>query len=316
MKVSVVVAVDELSASHRARIGNVLGPNSRLTRIDRFAPEETYVAAMRDAVFMIGWPEPHLIASSPIEVLQLPSAGFDAYQRPDLRGKQSFMLCNARGVMSIAVAEHCLSLMFALVRRLPEHVRDSTLHMWQRRDRYDELLGSTVCIVGLGDIGTEVARRCSALRMRVVGVRRDTSTSHPFAERIVSLERLPDVLAEMDHVVLTVPANAETIGLFDARLLDAMKPGSRLYNLSRGTIVNEHALVQRLADGHLAGAALDVFQEEPLPPASPLWNLDNVIATPHVAGRSVREFDRFCDLCVENLGRFMRGEPLKNAVVL
>lgn len=313
---SVVIAVDEFNADHLARIRNVLGSEASTHRIDRFASDDTYIDAMRDAIFMIGWPEPHLIASSSIEVLQLPSAGFDAYQRYDLRNKNAFTLCNARGVMSIAVAEHCLSMMFALARRLPEHVRDGVSRTWKRRDRYDELFGSSVCIVGLGDIGTEIAKRCSALGMRVVGVRRDSSSHHPYAAQVVSMDLLPDVLAEVDHVILTFPASAATIGLFNARLLATMKPGARLYNLARGSLVDEHALFQSLAVGHLAGAALDVFQEEPLPLASPLWNLDNAIVTPHVAGRSVREFDRFCDLCVENLERFMRGQPLKNAVEL
>ncbi len=311
-----VLAVNDFDAGHRARIEIALGPDAGMVVIDRFAPDEIYVDAMREATFMIGWPEPDLIASSGIEVLQLPSAGFDAYQRQDLRDRMPFIVCNARGVMSIAVAEHCLSLMLALVRRLPEHGRDSISHTWRRRERYDELYGASVCIVGLGDIGTEIARRCSAFGMRITGVRRNDSGHHPHTERIVSMDGLPDALADADHVVLTVPATPATTGLMSASMLDRMKPGARLYNLARGSLVDEQALFERLKDGHLAGAALDVFQAEPLPPASPLWNLENVIVTPHIAGRSVREFDRFCDLCVLNIEGYRRGEPLLNVVEL
>lgn len=313
---STVLAVNEFDAGHRARIGSVLGPEASMVVIDRYAPDDVYVDAMRDATFMIGWPEPNLIGPSEIEVLQLPSAGFDVYQREDLRARTPFTVCNARGVMSIAVAEHCLSLMLALVRRLPEHGRDCSSQTWRRRDRYDELYGSSVCIVGLGDIGTEIARRCSVFGMRITGVRRSTSGHHPYADRIVSMDCLPDALADTDHVVLTIPGTPETTGLMSAPMLDRMKPGSRLYNLARGSLIDEQALIERLKGGYLAGAALDVFREEPLPPASALWDFKNVIVTPHIAGRSVREFDRFCDLCVENLERYTLGEPLKNAVKL
>lgn len=311
-----VLAVNDFDAGHQARIESALGPDAGMVVIDRFAPDDVYADAMREATFMIGWPEPGLIPSSGIEVLQLPSAGFDAYQRQDLRDRMPFIVCNARGVMSIAVAEHCLSLMLALVRRLPEHGRDGASHTWRRRERYDELYGASVCMVGLGDIGTEIARRCLAFGMRVIGVRRDVSKFHPYVERTVSLDQLPDALAEADHVVLTIPATPETTDLMSAQMLGRMKPGSRLINLARGSLVDEQALVEYLATGHLAGAALDVFQDEPLPSASPLWNLEQVIVTPHIAGRSVREFDRFCELCVENLQRCRRGEPLKNAVEL
>lgn len=220
-----LVAVDDFEPHHLGQIEAALGPASSLARIDRFAPPDAYAAAMRDATIMIGWPEPHLIAASGLEVLQLPSAGYDAYLRPELRNRPSFTLCNARGVMSIAVAEHCLALMLALVRRLPEHIRDAAASQWERRDRYNELQGAVVCIVGLGDIGTEIARRCSALGMRVVGVKRDLSPPHSQVKQVVSLSRLPEVLHDADHVILTVPATPATIGLVDGDFLDSMKPG-------------------------------------------------------------------------------------------
>ena len=218
--------------------------------------------------------------------------------------------------MGIAVAEHAVAMMLALARRLPRHVRDMDERRWQRQPVYQELTGTTVCVVGLGDIGTEIARRCLGLGMKVTGVRRDAARGHDLVSTVYPLDRLAEALAEADHVVLAIPATRETEGLLDRAMLATMRPGACLYNVSRGSLVDEGALLDAIEAGHLAGAGLDVFAQEPLPADSPFWELENVIVTPHAAGRSVREFDRLCALFVANLGRYRRGEPLANAVSL
>ena len=200
--------------------------------------------------------------------------------------------------------------------RLPEHVRDQEARRWQRPPPYREVTGTTACVVGLGDIGTELARRCIGLGMDVVGVRGDPRKGHEVVQKIYPSSRIAEAVAGADHVFLALPETSATRGLFDDALLARMKPGACLYNLARGPILDEEALLERLTSGHLGGAGLDVFDEEPLPPEHPLWGLENVLITPHAGGRSVREHDRLVALFTENLRRHREGAPLLNYVPL
>jgi phosphoglycerate dehydrogenase-like enzyme len=315
MSPHVLVAVDDFTELQIARIAEALAGWATWERVPHAAAER-YAERLQTSRVLIGWPQPEWLPPSAVEYFQLPSVGCDPYLDRGLPEKPNFTLCNARGVMTIAVAEHFVAMLMALARRLPQHVDDRRTKRWQRQPVYSEVAGTTVCLVGLGEIGTAIARRCLGLEMNVVGVRKRAASGHELVRRVYPLDRLTEAISQADHVVLTLPATPETVNLVDAGVLAAMKPGAYLYNLARGGLVDEDALVAALHSGHLAGAGLDVFAQEPLPDDSPLWELDNVIVTPHAAGRSVREFDRLCDLFVENLGRYRRGVPLVNAVAL
>ncbi len=312
---AVLVAVDAFNSEHMQRIEEAAKGWACVERISQDAPHVVYKTALGTAEVVIGWPDAELLTSSPVTYFQLPSVGYDAYLGKGLSDKPGFTLCNARGVMSVAVAEHALALMLTLSRRISEHIRDAGNRRWERRSSYGELFGRTVCVVGLGDIGTEIARRCQALGMRVTGVRFTPSKGHPIVAEVLGLPNLEKAVSDAEHVINVLPATKETEGLFTAEVFSAMPRGAYFYNLGRGGTVHEEALVGALRSGHLASAGLDVFTEEPLPKEHPLWDFNTVI-TPHVAGRSVKEFDRMCELFVENLRNFRQQKPLINAVDL
>ncbi len=239
------------------------------------------------------------------------SAGVDHLLFPELRESEA-ILTNASGVFNIPIAETVMAYILAVVKRLPEFWARQQEHRWEKLP-LRELRGLTVGIVGLGDIGAEVARLCRAFGIRVLGLRRHPASSD-VADEVMPPDRLHDLLARSDFVVIAVPLTAETRGMIGRAELAAMKPDAWLINISRGAILDEDALVEALREGRIGGACLDVFLQEPLPPESPLWDLPNVIITPHNSWSSPHIEEREIDLFLENLRRYVAGEPLLNVV--
>jgi phosphoglycerate dehydrogenase-like enzyme len=314
----VLIAIDSFGSDHLRRIASVMDGWATWEWISEASPEVVYVEKLAKSEIVAGWPKPEWLLDSPVRFFQCGSAGTEAYLRKGLDKKPDFVLCSARGVMSVAVAEHAIALMLALCRRIPHHVRDGQAKRFERSSPvvYRELTGATACVVGLGDIGTEIARRCVGLGMHVAGVRRDTSKPHGLVEEIYPAEELKRAVADADHVITVLPGSSDTVGMFCEDTFAAMKRGARFYNLSRGSVVDERALIECLREGHLAGAGLDVFAEEPLPSDNPLWEMDNVLITPHCGGLSVNIADRMCDLFAANLINYRDGKPLLNVVNL
>src|SRR6476660_3100939 len=179
--------------------------------------------------------------------------------------------------------------------------------------REDELGGKTLLVVGLGRIGSHLAGLAKAFGMRVIGTKRDPGTGGTNADDVFSNGRLGEVLPLADFVALTCPLTPQTEGLINAQTLALMKPSAFLINVARGKVVDESALIAALASGEIAGAGLDCTVEEPLPNGSPLWDVPNVLITPHTAGETRKYEDNVIDLLLENLDRLWRGEPeLKN----
>jgi phosphoglycerate dehydrogenase-like enzyme len=315
MKPHVLIAVDAFTDEHINRIKAALGEWATCERIPEETPSEAYQVALQQAHMVMGWPEPEWVVSSSVKFLQLPSVGYDGYLGKGLEAKTPFILCNATGVMGKQIAEHVAGMVFALTRRIGQHVRDQQAGVWRQAAPYGEINGATLCVVGLGDIGTEIVRWGLSVGMRVIGVRKDASKGHSLVERVYPIGELKAAVAQADHVVSILPGGADTAQLYDADVFAHFKPGAYFYNVGRGRSVDESALIAALQSGHLGGAGLDVFQQEPLPVSSPFWQMNNVIITPHVAGRSVREFDRMCDLFVSNLAAYQRGERLRNVVL-
>lgn len=216
-------------------------------------------------------------------------------------------LTNSSGASAGTIAQTVAMLMLALSRDLPGWVRAQSEHRWAPR-RHDELTGATLGVIGLGPIGVEVARLGHALGMHVIGCRRtpDGTEGH----ETWTLDRITDLAAVADWLVLALPLTSATQGIVSAEVLAAMKPTARIVNVGRGELVDEDALVDALANGRLAGAGLDVFAVEPLPESSALWDLPNVIVTPHSSGFSLQSHDRAAERFVDNLRRYLQGEAL------
>lgn len=224
------------------------------------------------------------------------------------------ILTNASGVHGIPISEHILALMFALSRKIHDSVRNQTLHEWDRRGNLGEIEGSTMGLLGVGAIGSKTAQKAKALGMKVLGYRRNPGQSDPNVDEMFGPEGLNDLIARSDWVVLTVAATPETDGLIGENQLRAMKPSAYIINIARGKVIDEEALIAALGKKWIAGAGLDVFAREPLPEDSPLWDMKNVIITPHFAGATPYYIDRLMDIFTENLRRYQAGEPLINVV--
>lgn len=222
----------------------------------------------------------------------------------------------ASGVHARPLAEFATMAMLMHARRLLHIVAAQAERRWERFAGTD-LVDRTVVVVGLGRIGTEIARAAHALGMRVVGVKRhpertDAATSH--VDEVHGASTLHELLPQADFLVLVAPHTDETEGMIGASELAALPPGAALINIGRGALVDEPALLDSLTSGHLGGAYLDVFEEEPLPADSPLWTLPNVLVSPHSASTSDREDRRITDLFTDNLRRWLDGRPLRNVL--
>ena len=255
-----------------------------------------------------------------LKFIQSIGAGTDQFPRDELRAR-GIRLANAQGVNERAVAEHAMALILAMMRHIPAGRDNQRRRHWRGMisdvaRREDELGGKTLLIVGLGRIGSRVATVARAFGLRVIGTKRDPSAGAGAADVVVSDARLREVLPEADIVALTCPLTPQTEKLIGEASLAAMKPSAYLINVARGRVVDEPALIAALNAGRIAGAALDVTVEEPLPETSPLWGFDNVLITPHTAGETQRYEDNVIDVLLENLDRLSRGETeLKNQVV-
>jgi phosphoglycerate dehydrogenase-like enzyme len=229
-------------------------------------------------------------------------------------------VASAAGVNAQAVAEHAMALALALSRRLPEARDNQHARHWRGMIgeigvREFELAGKTLLVVGMGRIGSRLARLAKAFDMRVLATKRDPATGAEGADAVASADRLHEMLGQADIVVLTCPLTPQTQNLIDAAALAAMRPGAHLVNVARGRVVDEPALIQALQDGRLAAAALDATWEEPLPASSALWAMPNVLITPHAAGETRAYEDNVIDILLDNLDRLWRGAPLRNEVV-
>ena len=222
-------------------------------------------------------------------------------------------LTNSSGATASPIAQTTVLYMLALSRNVRAWFQHQEKHEWARQE-FAELDGARLAVLGMGPIGIEIARLGVALNMSVEAIRRTPTGSEPCPT--FSFDQLPRVLAHADWVAVALPLTDDTRQIFDTKTFAIMKPGAHFINVGRGELVDEDALIAALQSGHLAGAALDVFATEPLPADSPLWDMDNVIITPHSSSASAQSGLRSEDIFVKNLARYVAGEPLLNEVNL
>jgi phosphoglycerate dehydrogenase-like enzyme len=304
-------------------------PGEHVSRLRREFPSHTFLHAVDDAQALALVPEAdvafssqigraHLLAARRLKWIHSPAAGVGGLLFREMI-ESDVLLTNSRGMSADTMAEHVLAVTLALFRNLPLAVVRQVDHVWaqdeitERRNR--TLQDSHVVLVGLGAIGSAVAWRMAALGARVTGIRRRADA--PPVEgvsRVLGPDGLSAALAEADVVVVAAPHTRATRGMIGMREFSAMKPNAILVNVSRGRLVDELALTSALEGGRLGGAALDVFEREPLPLDSPLWNMPNVLITPHTSGFRSDHWDAAVALFMKNLRRFESGEPLLNVV--
>ena len=251
-------------------------------------------------------------AADSLEWVHVAGAGVDAVLFDELV-ESDVTVTNSRGVFDRSIAEYVIGtmLMFAKdFRATIEHQREKR---WVHRET-ETLHDKRLLVVGAGPIGREVARLASPLGMRAEGVARTAREEDEDFERVISDEDVDAALPEADYVVVAAPLTERTRGMFDRERFARMKPGARFINVGRGPIVDEAALVEALGEGRVSGAALDVFQNEPLPENSPLWDEARVFVSPHMSGDFVGWLDALGELFAKNYGRYSRGEELLNVV--
>jgi len=239
------------------------------------------------------------------------SAGIDSPVFDRIRAAGA-RLTTSSGAAAPAIARTVVMYLLALSRDLPSLQRAQAEHRWDYRP-YDDLDGKRIGVVGMGPIGLEVIRLAEALGMEPIGMRRRVLGDEPC--ETWPLDRFPELTATVEALVLALPLTSDTGGLLTRELMDGMRPGALFVNVGRGELVDEPALVDALARGHLGGAGLDVFTTEPLPTDSPLWDLPNVIVTPHSSGTTAGTRTRAIEIFVANLVAYLAGEPLHNEVV-
>ena len=225
-------------------------------------------------------------------------------------------LTTSAGSTAEPIAQTAIMGLLALARGLPRWLAAQRAHRWdpERKAAPRDLRGQTAVIVGLGQIGSEIARLARVLGLRVIGVRRGARGPDDRVDELHAPAALPELLGRCDWLVIACPLTDQTRGLIDAAMLARLPQGARIINIARGEIVVEAALIDALRSGHVAGAYLDVFETEPLPPDSPLWDLPNVLVTPHNSSVSSGNEQRILDIFLDNLARWQRGAALVNEV--
>ena len=317
-----------VDAERLARIADAAAPMAVVNARD----ETEARAAIVDADAFFGKLTPTLLAAARgLRWVQAPTVSLEHFVFPELLDHPS-VLTNMRGLFSDVIADHVFAYVLCFARNFHHYIRNQQTARWapvggeaerstfaagpgvvSAIDRaHLHLADATLGVVGLGQIGSEVARRGLAFGMRVVAVDPVQTAAPPGVAALWRLDRLPDLLRESDVVVIAAPHTPETVKLFRRAQFRQMKRSAYLINIGRGVIVDLGDLADAIMAGEIAGAGLDVFETEPLPVDHPLWAMPNVIITPHVAGASPRIAERHLAVLLENVRRFARGEPLTN----
>jgi len=269
--------------------------------------------AVRDAEVIFGdFSKEMFFASKKIKWIQVVSAGVDRYLFPEIV-ESDVILTSTTGMHRIPMSELVLAMMLTLAKQLHRFVRLQSEGKWKRINT-EELAGKTVGIIGFGNVGNETAAKAKCFGMRVLAIDIETIRRPTYVDEILGPDDLDYALRKSDYLVMTVPLTEKTHHMIGERELRLMKPTAYVVNVARGAVIDNEALLRALKEGWIAGAGLDVFEQEPLPQNSGFWKLDNVVITPHIGGSSRQYQKRSVKIFCENLRRYLEGKPLMNMV--
>jgi phosphoglycerate dehydrogenase-like enzyme len=311
-----LVVISDPAAPHL----RLLDPLREKAQIVMSLERETLAAALREAdVILNGMNVGHILrdvwpAANKVRWVHSLSAGLDGVLFPELVASP-VVVTNARGVFREPLAEFVILGILYFAKHVPRLLAQQRRSEW-KQFYVEEIAGRTLGVVGYGEIGRAAAAKAHALGMRIAALRRrpELSAQDPLRPKLYSRDQLRQMMADCDYIVAAAPLTPETRGMIGAAELDAMKPTGVIINVGRGPVIDEAPLITALAEKHIRGAALDVFEQEPLPPDHPLWRLDNVLISPHTADQTEDWLQRATQLFVENFRRFVAGEPLLNVV--
>jgi phosphoglycerate dehydrogenase-like enzyme len=309
----ILLGMDTLSDEKLAQI-KALAPDKPLLITQDQAEVERHLEAIEIAVRW--FPRALLPKASGLRWMQQWGAGADWLMEHPEAADVDFVLTNASGVHAVPISEHILAFLLSFARGLHVSACTQVRHEWEAPgpSQVFELAGKTMLLIGVGAIGERTAVLAHALEMHILGVRRDPGIPAPGVAEMYGPDQLLDLLPRADFVVLTVPLTSETQNMIAEKELRAMKPSAYIVNIGRGDTIKETDLIRALKEGWIAGAGLDVFEAEPLPEGSPLWDMENVIITAHYAGRTPKYDERAMAIFLDNLRRYQAGEPLRNVV--
>lgn len=286
-------------------------------RVLRCETERQLVESGFDADVLFSWgrltPNEYCGRCTNLRWIQSLSAGAEGLMKLDC-ARVPLVISKAHGVHGIPMSESCMAYILSFLHGLHRLRDQQKAHIWEKPDDLDECFGKTVAIVGIGDIGQEVARKCKCFGLRVIGCRR-TPRPMEFVDEMYPVTQLETVLGRADFVVCLVPESPETRHMFGRRQFAAMKREGVFLNLGRGSVVDTGALIDALRRGVIRGAALDALEEEPLGADSPLWDMENVIISPHCSADSPFYFDRLMPVVCANLDRYIKGEEILHRVL-
>jgi len=293
--------------------------------LEQEAPDANYVYTTADVLtvetlqmadIIIGNPPPEMLCDAPqLKWIQLNSAGSDAYVKNGVL-KANVLLTNATGAYGLAISEHMIGMLLQLIKKLHIYRNNQKSHLWQDEGEVKSIYHSKVLIIGLGNIGGEFAKKLKAFGAYTIGVKRTFTAKPDFIDELYVQDKIDELLPLADVVAITIPSTKETYKMFSLERLNRMKKGAVLLNVGRGDVVDTEALCDAVESGHLSGAGLDVTDPEPLPANHRLWDIENMILTPHISGgyHIPETLEAIIDISAGNLKRFMAGEKLVNLV--
>jgi len=274
------------------------------------------VETLQTADIIIGNPPPEMLRDAPkLKWIQLNSAGSDAYMKNGVL-KDNVLLTNATGAYGLAISEHMIGMLLQLLKKLHIYRNNQKSHLWHDEGEVKSIYHSKVLIIGLGNIGGEFAKRLKAFGAYTIGVKRTLTAKPDFIDELYIQDKIDELLPLADIVAITIPSTKETYKMFSLERLNRMKKGAVLLNVGRGNVVDTEALCDAVESGHLSGAGLDVTDPEPLPANHRLWDIENIILTPHISGgyHIPETLEAIVHISAGNLKRFMIGEKLVNLV--
>lgn len=264
-----------------------------------------------DAEIIVGQPPKYF---SGVKLLQSTNSGVEKLL--SVIPEDVTIACST-GAFGEVISEYIIGGVLALSRNLFQYRKHQRQHMWRDIPQGALLCGKNALILGCGDIGTSTAERLRAFGMNVTGIRRSPVTTRSF-DRVFGMAMLEKLLTEADLLICCLPHTSETVGLLSEKRIALLKRGAMIVNVGRGSLIDEPALINSLENGDIFGAVLDVFAQEPLPESSPLWDMENVLITPHISGPSFGHFPeverRIAEICADNISRYLSGQPLVNVI--